>query len=126
MCPSSDKLGHCQFAFHSTPRRRPCVTRTPHCRAQRGALLDGFTSPDELLRASAAFLIADLKRALALLETASLCGIERLSLAYSNAESAYRSVLGCRSRLRLNAAESAVLDELLLRIKWTLDATVAD
>jgi hypothetical protein len=72
-------------------------------------------------RAGAAFLMADLKLALTMLESAALLSVEKRARAHSNATSAYRNALKSCSRLTLTPKESVAIDELQEQLKCRLD-----
>jgi hypothetical protein len=72
-------------------------------------------------RAGAAYLIADLKLALTMLDTADLLSTAKRARGYDNARSAYDAVLRFRRRLKLTAKERDVIDDLTANLRARLD-----
>jgi hypothetical protein len=72
-------------------------------------------------RAGAAYLIADLKLALTMLDTADLLSGAKRARGYDNARCAYDAVFRFRVRLKLTAEERAVIDALSANLKARLD-----
>lgn len=89
------------------------------------AIFSGFESIRELERAGAAYLIADLKLALTLLDTAELLMGEKRAKSYENARSAYLAATKYRLQLKFSALERATINRLMSLIKARLEVLYA-
>jgi hypothetical protein len=82
---------------------------------------DIIKSIAEMHRAGAAFLIADLRLALTMLDTADLLAEEKRAWGYQNARCAYQAVSTFQARLKLTAPERTAIDDLRAVLKNRLD-----
>jgi len=144
-CLFPAKLGRCIFEYcqtrwvtrapasspidlHVTKASLRSVRSHQHVRcaaAAGGSVLIAETcetvlSAEEMLRAAVAFLIADLKTALTMLDDAALLSAVKKSRAYSNAASAYQNALEACSQLTLTPKQAMALDELQEQLKRAL------
>ena len=75
----------------------------------------------EMQRAGAAFLIADLKLALTMLDTANFLSASKRVRGYQNARNAFDAALRYQSRLKLTIKERAAIESLGAEVKARLD-----
>jgi hypothetical protein len=83
-------------------------------------IYETITSAEEMQRAGAAFLIADLKLALTMLDDAALLSAVKKTRAYSNAANAYQSAIKYCSQLTLTPKEAVAIDVLQEQLKRAL------